>query len=214
LKNQIWDIFTNSDKFTICPERQEKNNMRVSDDRYSRDRQRLDLALRFIHHEARTRTIRTWTGLTDDRIRKLYRSYVADDNAGHITRHRGKSPQQVAFFVRTPVMRQEASVLASVCYLLGVMPPSKVADSARQLPGMQRGESLCDAFETYRMLVPSPRISFEHAVFLVTALARGDELKASLCSDCMGLIVVDPYGAGQRRCLSCEQSRQGRLPLD
>jgi hypothetical protein len=46
--------------------------MRISDDRYSRDRQRFDLALRFIQHEARTRTIRIWTGLTDDRIRKLY----------------------------------------------------------------------------------------------------------------------------------------------
>jgi hypothetical protein len=45
--------------------------MRVSDDRYSRDRLRLDLALRFIRHEARTRTIRAWTGLTDDRIRKV-----------------------------------------------------------------------------------------------------------------------------------------------
>ena len=29
--------------------------MRISDDRYSRDRFRLDLALRFIRHEARTR---------------------------------------------------------------------------------------------------------------------------------------------------------------
>ena len=187
--------------------------MRVSDDRYSRDRQRIDLALRFIHHEARTRTIRTWTGLTDDRIRKLYRSYVADDAAGHITRHRGKSPQQITFFVRTPLMRQEASVLASVFYLLGVMPALQVADAVPHIAGMQRGEALCDAFETYRMLVPSPRISFEHAVFLVTALARGDELKASLCADCMGLIVVDRYSAGQRHCLSCEQSRQGRLPL-
>ena len=45
--------------------------MRISDDRYSRDRLRLDLALRFIHHEARTHTIRAWTGLTDDRIRKF-----------------------------------------------------------------------------------------------------------------------------------------------
>lgn len=188
--------------------------MRVSDDRYSRDRQRLDLALRFIHHEARTRTIRTWTRLTDDRIRKLYRSYVADDTASRVARHRGKSPQQVAYFVRTPAMRQEASVLASVCYLLGVVPPSQIADSARQLPGMNRGESLCDAFETYRMLVPNPRISFEHAVFLVTALARGDELRASLCGDCMGLIVVDRYGSAQRHCLSCEHSRQGRLSLE
>ena len=46
--------------------------MRISDDRYSRDRLRLDLALRFIQHEARTHTIRAWTGLTDDRIRKVY----------------------------------------------------------------------------------------------------------------------------------------------
>ena len=187
--------------------------MRISDDRYSRDRLRLDIAMHFIQHEARTRTIRQWTGLTDDRIRKLYRSYVADDAACGVTRHRGKSPQQIAFFVRTPVMRQESSVLASVFYLLGVMPPSQVADAVRCLPGMQRGEALCDAFETYRMLVPSPRISFEHAVFLVTALARGDELKASLCTDCVGLIVIDRFSAGQRRCLSCEHSRQGRLPL-
>jgi hypothetical protein len=45
--------------------------MRISDDRYSRERLCLDLALRFLRHEARTQTIRTWTGLTDDRIRKL-----------------------------------------------------------------------------------------------------------------------------------------------
>ncbi len=41
--------------------------MRISDDRYSRERLCLDLALRF-RHEARTQTIRAWTGLTDDRI--------------------------------------------------------------------------------------------------------------------------------------------------
>jgi hypothetical protein len=50
--------------------------MRVSDDRYTRDRQRLDLALRLIHHEARTFTIRQWTGLSDDRIRNIQRCYL------------------------------------------------------------------------------------------------------------------------------------------
>ena len=45
--------------------------MRISDDRYSRERLCLNLALRFLRHEARTQTIRTWTGLTDDRIRKV-----------------------------------------------------------------------------------------------------------------------------------------------
>ena len=75
--------------------------MRISDDRYSRDRLRLDLALRFIHHEARTHTIRAWTGLTDDRIRKLYRTYLFEAGGASVARHRGKSPRQAAFFTRS-----------------------------------------------------------------------------------------------------------------
>lgn len=188
--------------------------MRPQENRYSRDRQRYDLALRFIQHEARTRTIRTWTGLTDDRIRKLYRSCSFEDEPARPVRHRGKSPQQTAYFVRSPEMRQEAAVLASVCYLLGVVPISQVADASRSLPGMQRGEALCAAFETYRRLLPAARISFEHAVFLVLALARGDELRAAHCSDCTGLIVIDRYSPAARRCLACENSSQGRLALD
>jgi hypothetical protein len=66
---QIWEIFP---KLRASTKQQGKvKKMRISDDRYSRDRLRLDLALRFIHHEARTHTIRAWTGLTDDRIRKV-----------------------------------------------------------------------------------------------------------------------------------------------
>ena len=78
--------------------------MRVSDDRYTRDRQRFDLALRLIRHEARTFTkIRQWTGLSDDRIRKLYRSYVLGWRcARESLRHRGKLLRQAAFFFRNP----------------------------------------------------------------------------------------------------------------
>jgi len=57
--------------------------MRISDDRYSRERLCLDLALRFLRHEARTQTIRTWTGLTDDRIRKLQCSGYKGFNSRH-----------------------------------------------------------------------------------------------------------------------------------
>ena len=74
--------------------------MRVSDDRYTRDRQRFDLALRLIHHEARTRTIKQCTGLSDDRIRKLYRSYCLERETCAVLRHRGKSPRQAAFFFK------------------------------------------------------------------------------------------------------------------
>ena len=95
--------------------------MRVSDDRYTRDRERFDLALRLIRHEARTFTIRQWTGLSDDRIRKLYRSYVMSDAASGVLRHRGKSPRQAAFFFRNPEVNFQAAQLASLLVLHGLL---------------------------------------------------------------------------------------------
>ena len=95
--------------------------MRITDDRYTRDRLRLDLALRLIGHEARTRTIRSWTGLTDDRIRKLYRSYVADAGRRDVRRHRGKSPRQSAYFMRNAAIRREAAGLATLLCILGLL---------------------------------------------------------------------------------------------
>jgi hypothetical protein len=169
--------------------------MRISDDRYSRDRQRLDLALRFIQHEARTRTIRLWTGLSDDRIRKLYRSYVAAGSS--VPRHRGKSPQQAAFFTRNAQLRHETAVLTSVCYLFGVLPSSRLADLQRT-PGSRRAEA---------------RISFEHMIFLIAALARGEELRADHCSHCQCLIVIDRLRSGRSACLSCEETQQECLDL-
>jgi hypothetical protein len=214
LKTQIWDIFPNSISGHFLSTVPEPGPMRISDDRYSRDRQRYDLALRFIQHEARTRTTRMWTGLTDDRIRKLVKSYACEEAGPAPARHRGKSPQQVGYFLRTPQMRQETAVLASMCYMLGALPPVQIPDAHRSLPCMQRGEALCEAFETYRWVLPTGRISFEHAVFLVMALARGDEIRAIACADCTVLIVVDRFASMARRCAGCESSRQGRLALD
>jgi len=180
--------------------------MRISDDRYSRDRRRIDIALRFIQHEARTHTIRLWTGLTDDRIRKLYRSYLNDPHSSHIARHRGKSPQQTAFFTRTARVRHETALLASVCRILGVLPSGRVADASRSLPNLSRGELLCQAYDIYRHLIAEPLISFEHAVFLMTTLARGAELTFGACADCGALVVVDRLSLRQPRCTHCMSS--------
>src|SRR5262245_15699493 len=176
--------------------------MRISDDRYSRDRLRLDLALRFMRHEARTHTIRKWTGLTDDRIRKLYRSYLIDAPR-HVPRHRGKSPQQAAFFTKSPRMQQETAALASLFCLLGVMPTTLIVDAVNPLPGVARGERLCQAFEAYRTVLPTPQITFEHAVLLINTLARGEELRLGGCAECGGLMVVDGCGLRTSRCLHC-----------
>jgi hypothetical protein len=198
--------------------------MRISDDRYSRERARMELALRFLQHEARTRTIRTWTGLSDDRIRKLYRSYMSQARR-HLPRHRGKSPHQIAYFTRSLRLQQETAVLASVLSLLGVVPaaapvPSAApasapplavtAETGGALSGLTRGELLCQAFEAFRLLLPSAQISFEHAVFLTTALARGDQLRLGGCSDCGSLVVAERFPLRAVRCHHCAAPSQPR----
>jgi hypothetical protein len=130
--------------------------MRISDDRYSRDRLRLDLALRFIHHEARTHTIRAWTGLTDDRI---------------------------------------------------AVSPSAVSSLAvREDPSMHtvaRGALLCEAFEAYTALMGESQISFEHAVYLLSALLAGDELRVAHCRDCSSVLVTDRLALRIPVCNEC-----------
>lgn len=185
--------------------------MRISDDRYSRDRLRLDLALRFIRHEARTQTIRAWTGLTDDRIRKLYRSYFDRAAGGALPRPRGRSPQRASFFLRNPRLKQEAALVASLCLLLGALPrrvPRAAASaSAASIGGLAQGVAqgiaLCEAYEAYRALIPAARISFEHLVYLFTALHRGDELKLASCAGCGAVIVAERMTLKEARCPQC-----------
>lgn len=177
--------------------------MRLTDHRYSRDRLRLDLALRFIQHEARTQTIRCWTGLTDDRIRKLYRSYAVSDAGGPVTRHRGKSPQQAAFFMRNPRLQCETAACAALLSLFGVLPAQTVRDASRQIPGIIRGSLLCRAYEAFERLVPGTTISFEHAVYLAVALSRADELRITRCAECAALNVVDRLALRAAHCSCC-----------
>ena len=202
--------------------------MRISDDRYSRDRLRLDLALRFIHHEARTHTIRAWTGLTDDRIRKLYRTYLFEAGGAKVARHRGKSPRQASFFTRSLRMRREAAVFASVSSLFGLItpqtitfaplavapsavPPSSVGREAASAPTVARGALLCEAFEAYTALMGESQISFEHAVFLLGALLAGDELRVAHCRCCSGVVVTDRLALRIPVCNECSASDPHRV---
>jgi hypothetical protein len=179
--------------------------MRISDDRYSRDRLRLDLALRLIHLEARTHTIRAWTGLTDDRIRKLYRTYLLEADGRVAARHRGKSPRQAAFFMRSVRMRRDSAVFASVGSLFGLITRDAimVARAAQPAPNVTRGTLLCETFETYQALVGESQISFEHAVYLLDALQAGEELRVAHCRDCSGVLVTDSLSLRSPVCIEC-----------
>jgi hypothetical protein len=177
--------------------------MRISDDRYSRDLHRFELALRFIKLEARTHTIRLWTGLSDDRIRKLYHSYGSPAGEPAVPRHRGKSPQQAAWFTRSAQVAEEAAALAGICCMFDVISPWPARTGAAALHNAARGELLCHAYETYRAIVRPGCISFEHAVFLVTALARGDELRLVPCPQCRALLLTDALTLRKPQCTQC-----------
>ena len=175
--------------------------MRIFDDRYHRDRRRMELALRFLRHEARTQTIRAWTGLSDDRIRKLYRSYFGETRRA-MPRHRGKSPHQIAYFTRS-APAEETVALGTSLWLLGVIPVTAVREPPGSEAALARGDLLCTAFEAYRLARCAALISFEHAVFLAAALSRAEQLRLSWCNRCGGLMVSEPCALRVRPCQHC-----------
>jgi hypothetical protein len=177
--------------------------MRVSDDRYTKDRQRLDLALRLIRHEARTFTIRQWTGLSDDRIRKLYRSYVMNLDAQRVSRHRGKSPRQAAFFFRNAELNFHSTQLASLYVMYGLLSgtDSRLEPHFR-VGSLESGTLLCQAYEAY----------LEHGWFLLMALARRDEVAISRCSVCGGVRLRDLLAKHRLACCTCDPAAASSAP--
>ena len=72
---------------------------------------------------------------------KLYRSYCLHSAAAAMTRHRGKSPRQAAFFFKNPEVKFHAAQLESLFLIYGLVgaarrahvrnckPPKAAADS-------------------------------------------------------------------------------------
>ena len=185
--------------------------MRLTDDRYAGERRQFELALRMIQHEARTRTIRECTGLSDDRIRKLFGTYFQDPGTRHIKRRRGKSPRQVARFVKSPLNQLEATTLIALfCSGLVLrLDADQQLHSCWPRPNVDYGHRVCRAFETYLLLHPDAKLSFEWAWNLLQTISHNDELYLAACDTCNTSYVQDAYALDHRVCPSCEIARQG-----
>ena len=188
--------------------------MRLTDNRYANERSQFELALRMIHHEARTRTIKECTGLSDDRIRKIYTTYFRDTGEGRVKRRRGKSPQQVGPFVKHPLNRLEATTLIALfcaSLLLRIDTANRV-HACWPRPDVEYGHRVCRAFETYLLLHPRPKLNFEWAWSLLQNISKNDELLLATCTGCRTRYVQDAYALDHRICPGCEisESRQSR----
>jgi hypothetical protein len=169
-----------------------------------RDLRRIHLAQRMIRHEVRTTTICAWTGFNERRIRNLANSYRSTLLPAH--RHRGPSPKRVEVFLRYNIMRSEAACLGGLARAFGVLPPDPVKNAAGSLPSVALGELLCHTFEVYRVVVPGARLTMEHFILLVLALAEGAEIELDQCAHCTGAIIVEPASRERRICFACREA--------
>ena len=179
--------------------------MRLTDDRYANEKTQFDLALRMIGHEARTGTITECTGLSDDRIRKLYGTYFQSGAGPRVRRRRGKSPQQVQFFVKNPLNQLEATTLVALfaANLLIRVDAKHRMHPCWPRPDVEYGHRLCRAYETYQLLHPSPKLSFEWAWALLQHVTRNEELYLATCAGCHAAYVQDAYALDHAECPAC-----------
>lgn len=178
--------------------------MHISNELYFRERQRHDLALRMIRHEARTCTIKACTGLTDDRIRRLCKAYAVHTEALPI-RRRGKAPRRVAFFTRNAHVLFESACLTSVFCAFGLL--RRKAERSTEMISLEYGSLFCDAFETHRQLARTAAITFEHAWFLLQQLNEGRTIRLIRCRDCHGQYLRDTMNTA-----GCPTCRLKKVP--
>jgi hypothetical protein len=141
--------------------------MRIFEDRYDRDRQKFDLALRMLGLGAALSTITECTGLTADRIRTLREAH-APRRSGRRTR----APRDPLCLLRSARLAFEASTLGSLFCILGV------------LKSEFNAEMMCIAYEAYVQVSRPPRLSIDHAHILLVSLIRNKDLKLNVCGQC------------------------------
>jgi hypothetical protein len=190
--------------------------MRVANDRYGRELRSIELARRMLVQEARTQTIRAWTGLTGDRVRNLFHAAGVGEPSREVARHRGPSPSRLTALLSTVRMRNEAAAAAGLCRVLHVLPDKATPNARSALPGLARGERLLVAYELFRLVVPQARLTLEQLVLLVLTVAEGDSWGIDHCTRCHATILIDRGGVVPRPlCVQCkpiEKSASVELP--
>jgi hypothetical protein len=176
--------------------------MRITDDRYRGERAKFELAMRMIGHEARTGTIRYWTGLSDDRIRKLYTTYFKFATGMRVRRRRGRSPTQIAPLVCNTTKALETGAFANILIANGLVSTSE-PPGPKLRGNVDLGHRFCECYETHRLLIPNATLSFEWGWNLLLSVRRADELSIARCERCSLGYVVDLLALPRASCPAC-----------
>jgi hypothetical protein len=190
--------------------------MRVTEERYARDLRRLHLAARMVRLEARTGTICAWTGLPEERVRTLYRTAMTTGASTCVPRHRGPVPTNLQVFLRSHAARAESAAAAVLCRAFEAKGPTMADSHVVHAQRVAQGERLCQAYEVYRALCATPRLSFEHLLLLARELERGERLELAECERCEAVVLSERHAVEVRLCAVCRAagSLDGATTLD
>lgn len=160
------------------------------------------VALRMLKFEARTRTIRLATGLSEEQIRRLYhRAAMANTSQ----RHRGRSPSSVAQFTRNFVAQLEASIISGVLVKHGLL------KGRRPKPwlniGMHYARLFCAAYAEY-LQIAHQALNFEQAWYFARSLAARGEIYLQNCGRCNSYFVLDLATVLKHPCPVCKLREQ------
>ncbi len=181
--------------------------MRITQSRYAGELHQFELAMRMLRLQARTSTIGHYTGLSSDRIRKAYASYVLEHGRNKMPhRKRGRPPSRIARFLKTPQQHRESTVLASLFMHAGLLvrDQSSRCHMPTHLTRLTMGRRLCDSYEMYRILMPDGLITLEVAAALLRAIGETQELILACCGSCRALYVQDAYSLDYGRGPFCD----------
>ncbi|NND64850.1 MAG: hypothetical protein HKM24_02690 [Gammaproteobacteria bacterium] len=166
--------------------------------RYIVERAQVDITLRLLKLRARTQTIRYCTGLSNDRIRRIYCDYGTIVNVTKRANKRGKSSVCTRIFTDTDLHRLESTSLAMIFVHAGLFKINQHALTAVcMINKLDFGHRLCCAYETYRELYANPKLSIEHARLMFNDIAENNTLALGHCSQCQtfhlyNLLMAEP----------------------
>jgi hypothetical protein len=181
--------------------------MNYTDDPFSRDLKRIEVARRMVLHQARTQTIVNFTNLTRNRLATLRRRWCVPDDS----RRRGPPPRSLGAFLRTPWARSEAAAIISLCLALEALPNRSSNSEAAAITRLEIADRLCEVYEAFRTWIPNSTIEFEELLLLATELANGNLIKLSTCRGCKSATLIFACGIPRRNCPHCD--RYGAIAL-
>ncbi len=173
--------------------------------------ERETVALHMIRYEARTRTIRLATRLTEDQIRRLYRQARLGVTAEKAQRHRGRSPTQALQYTRNLATQLEASILAGVLAKHGMLRGRR--DKPWLNNSLHYAQRFCVAYGDYQPLASHEPLNFEQAWHFARSLAARAELYLQRCTRCASHFVRDTTTVLKGQCPFCQLRDQPREQL-